>query len=328
MRLLAISLLMAALLLLAGCSRQDSRSASSAPEQRSTTAPAAAPRSETGATAGKSSAQNPTDIQDGQMKPASLTSAQNSQTSVTVTERKLIRNADIILESGNPSESQRKVSSIAEAHGGFVVSSESKQTDAEGQLKPETIVTVTIRVPAAQFDAVINELRGTGSRVAQDKITTQDVTEEYIDLEARIRAKQALEAQFMEIMKQARTVQDALEVQRQLSDVRAEIERYEGRRRFLENQTSLSTINITMRPPTQIVSTSGFLYSVKRAFSDGLDVAAAITLGLIQVFIALLPLLIFIGLPIFLAVRYLVRRAQRQPPRVSAPPPPATTAKA
>jgi hypothetical protein len=260
------------------------------------------------------------------MKQASLTNAQNSQTSVTVTERKLIRNADVILESGSPGESQRKVSAIAEAHGGFIVSSESKQVDAEGQLKPEMTVTVTIRVPAAQFEAVINEIRGAGSRVAQDKITAQDVTEEYIDLEARIRAKQALETQFMEIMKQARTVQDALEVQRQLSDVRAEIERLEGRRRFLENQTSLSTINVTIQPPSQIVSSTGFFYSVKRAFSDGLDVAALITLGLVRIFIALLPILIFIVLPIFLVVRYLVRRAQREPARVPPTPQPTPTA--
>jgi hypothetical protein len=261
------------------------------------------------------------------MKQASLQSAQNSQTSVTVTERKLIRNGEMILESGNPAESQRKVSSIAEAHGGFVVTSESRQMNSEGQLKPEMTVTVTIRVPAAQFDAVIGEIRGAGSRVAQDKITTQDVTEEYIDLEARIRAKQALEAQFMEIMKQARSVQDALEVQRQLSDVRAEVERLEGRRRFLENQTSLSTISVTIQPPTQIVSTTGFFYSVKRAFSEGLDVAAMITLGLIRLFIALLPILLFIALPIFLVVRYLVRRAQRQPQRVHVPqaPPPSPT---
>jgi hypothetical protein len=264
------------------------------------------------------------------MKPASLTNAQNSQTSVTITERKLIRNAQMTLESGNPGDSQRRISSIAEAHGGFVVSSESRQTNAEGQLKPEMTVAVTIRVPAARFDAVIDEIRGAGSRVAQDKVTTQDVTEEYIDLEARIRAKQALEAQFMEIMKQARTVSDALEVQRQLSDVRAEIERLEGRRRFLENQTSLSTITVNIMPPSQIVSSTGFFYSVKRAFADGLDVAALITLGLIRLFIALVPILIFIVLPVYLLLRYLIRRARGRRPVVAAQPqqqtqpPPAT----
>ncbi|HYO92406.1 MAG TPA: DUF4349 domain-containing protein, partial [Pyrinomonadaceae bacterium] len=157
----------------------------------------------------------------------------------------------------------------------------------------------------------------------------QDVTEEYIDLEARIRAKQALETQFMEIMKQAKTVTDALEVQEQLSEVRAQIEQMEGRRRFLENQTSLSTVTVTIMPPSQIVSSTGFFYSVKRAFADGLDVAALITLGLIRLFIALVPILILIVLPIYLLVRYLVRRAQRRAPVAAAQqpqpqPPPAT----
>jgi hypothetical protein len=260
-------------------------------------------------------------VQDGQMKPASLTNAQNSQASVTVTERKLIRNAQMTLESGNPGDSQRRISSIAESSGGFVVGSESKQTNANGQLKPEMTVTITIRVPAARFDAVIEEIRGAGSHVAQDKVTTQDVTEEYIDLEARIRAKQALETQFMEIMKQAKSVSDALEVQSQLSDVRAEIERLEGRRRFLENQTSLSTITVTIMPPSQMVSSTGFFYSVKRAFADGLDVAAMITLGLIRFFIALVPILIFVVLPVWLLLRYLFRRARRRTPVAAAQPP-------
>jgi hypothetical protein len=65
------------------------------------------------------------------------------------------------------------------------------------------------------------------------KTTGQDVTEEYIDLEARLRSKKALEAQFLEIMKQAHKISDALEVQSQIADVRADIERIEGRRRFL-----------------------------------------------------------------------------------------------
>lgn len=327
MRLLAISLLTAALVLLAGCSsRQERGSATRAQEQSTNSSATTAPAPQDDAARG--AAAKTSNIQDGQMKPASLQNAQNSQPNVIVTERKLIRNADITLESGNPAESQRRISMMAEAHGGFVITSESKQMNAEGQLKPESLVTVTIRVPAAQFDAVLNEIQASGVGIAQSKVSSQDVTEEYIDLEARIRAKQALEAQFMEIMKQAKTVSEALEVQTELSDVRAEIERLEGRRRFLENQTSLSTINVTIRPPTQIVSSTGFFYSVKRSFGDGLDVAAMITLGIVQLVVSLLPILLFIVLPAFLIIRYWIRRAQRRVPEVSVrqqqPPPPAT----
>lgn len=316
MRYLAIFLLAATLLVLTGCATRQAKD-----DQVAQRAPSAAPNT---ADSSAGSAAKSSTIQDGEMKQASLQNAENAQTSVT--ERKIIRNADLTLETNDPSQGQRRIASIAEAHGGFVITSEAKQTNAEGQLKPQMTVTVTVRVPSAQFDAVVNEIRGVGNRIAVEKITGQDVTEEYIDLEARIRAKQSLEAQFMEIMKQARTVQDALEVQRQLSEVRSEIERLEGRRRFLENQSSLSTINVTLQPPSQIVSSTGFFYSVKRAFSDGLDAAAAIVLVFIQVFVTLLPILVFIVLPIYLIVRYLVRRSQRRMLAAQPVPPPPTAA--
>ncbi|MEA2175784.1 MAG: hypothetical protein QOD00_3376, partial [Blastocatellia bacterium] len=147
----------------------------------------------------------------------------------------------------------------------------------------------------------------------QDKITGQDVTEEFYDLEARIKAKRALEAQFMEIMKQAHTVTDALQVQTQLAEVRTEIERLEGRRRYLEDQSSLSTITVTLASPALLVNTNttGFFYQVRRAFGNGVDIAAGITLFLIQAILALLPIAILIFLPLGLLVRYLVRRNRR-----------------
>src|SRR6202011_3293944 len=107
------------------------------------------------------------------------------------------------------------------------------------------------RVPASQFNASVEEIRHVGgdlSKVRQEKISGQDVTEEYIDVEARIKTKKALEAQFLEIMKQAHKVSDALEVQSELANVRTDIERMEGRRRYLDNQSSLSTISVTLQP--------------------------------------------------------------------------------
>ncbi len=320
MRLLALLILAATLMLLAGCSaRRSSDEGTASRSEVPMPAEQPAARTESG------SAANPnTAAQNDDLRKVSYTNAQNSQATVTVTERKIIRNAELTLETNDPGEGQRRIATIAESRGGFVVTSESRQRSNEGSSQTEMVVTVTVRVPAAQFDAVVNEIRSAGSRMAREKITGQDVTEEYIDLEARIRAKQALEAQFMEIMKQARSVQDALEVQRQLADVRAEIERLEGRRRFLENQSSLSTITVTLQPPTQIVSTTGFFYSVKRAFGEGLDAAATITLFFIQVFVALLPVLVFLVLPLYFIARYLLRRLQRKSANVQVPQPPPT----
>jgi hypothetical protein len=228
-------------------------------------------------------------------------------------ERKIIRNAELNLEMENPAEGQRRIAHIAEAHGGFVVNSDARQREDEDQTKPDMTATVTLRVPSDQFDQTVNEILGVGKRVRQNKMTGQDVTEEYFDLEARIKAKRALEAQFMEIMKQARSVSDALEVQSQLAEVRTEIERLEGRHRYLDNQSSLSTITVTLSSPALLVSTNttGFGNQLKRAFGGGVDIAAGITLFIIQALLALLPVVILIFLPLGFLVRYLVRRNRR-----------------
>jgi hypothetical protein len=232
---------------------------------------------------------------------------------VVLPERKIIRNAELTVELDAPAEAQRKLASLAESFGGYVVAAESQQRDARGQGAPPA-VSVEMRVPAPRFDAAVAEIRALGGRVRQEKITGRDVTEEYIDLEARLRAQRALEAQFLEIMKRANQVSDALEVQRELANVRSEIERVEGRRRFLENQSSLSTIKVTLQPPAPLVGaqTSGFFANLRRAFGDGLDTAAAIVLGLVTFVVAAAPVAALFGVPTLLLWRFLRRRFPRR----------------
>jgi len=158
----------------------------------------------------------------------------------------------------------------------------------------------------------LNEIRSQGTSVIQEKATGQDVTEEYIDLEARIRTQKALELQFLEIMKQANKVADALEVQRQIADVRTEIEKLEGRKRFLENRATLSTITVNLQTPTPIVvSTSGFGRNIREAVADSITVAGAIVLFLIRFVIVMIPILVLIILPGVLLARFIYRRSKR-----------------
>jgi hypothetical protein len=239
-------------------------------------------------------------------------------------ERKIIRDAVINIEVASPAEGQRKLVAIAEAHGGFVVTSESRlQGDGASGAPQSEIVTIQMRVPATRFGAAIAEIRAVGQRVNSQKITGKDVTEEFIDLDARLRAQRALEAQFLEIMKRADKVSEALEVHSKLAGVRTEIEQVEGRRRFLENQAALSTINATLQPPAPLVgaNTSGFLHGVRQAFSDGLGIAAEIILGIISLSVALLPVLLLVVLPLALLWHFLLRPLFRRRKRGAAPPP-------
>ena len=240
-------------------------------------------------------------------------------------ERKIIRNATLTLEVEQPDKALQRIASIATSRDGYVVTSDSrKETVAQGERTYE-VITVELRVPSAQFDATLADIRAAGGSVTAQKITGKDVTEEYIDLEARLRTQKALEAQLMEIMKRAQEVEDAISVQRELTNVRTEIERIEGRRRFLENQSSLSTISVTLQPPAPLIGTTGFFRSVGAAFGEGVDIAAAITLFFIRLLLALIPVAIFIGLPAYFLLRYLVRRVRSRPappaPPYQPPPP-------
>lgn len=253
----------------------------------------------------------------GFMAPAvqdvSLQQADAAQAQPAPTERKIIRDATLTLEVGEPVKAAERITAIAGSLGGFVVSSESRHVSSGGRKGDSyEVFTVQLRVPAAQFDAALKEIRATAGEVTAEKVSGKDVTEEYIDLEARLRTQRALEAQLLDIMKTAREVSDAISVQRELTNVRTEIERVEGRRRFLENQSSLSTISVTLQPPAPLVSTTGFFHSVAEALGDGVDIAANITLFLIRALLALLPVFVFIVLPAYFILRWLLRRVSRR----------------
>jgi len=245
------------------------------------------------------------------MDNTSLTQAQTSLIDTSPTDRKIIRNADLSLESQSPGDAQRQITSIAEANGGFVV--ESQQTSSDSQATKRDIVSITVRVPSQKFAATLDQIRGTAERVVFETVKGDDVTEEFIDIEARLKAKKGLEQQFAEIMKRAGTIQEALSVQSQLADVRSEIEKIEGRKRFLESQSTLSTIKIKLQTPEVVVmaASNGYADRVSKAFSVGLDFAMDFVLGIMTILIAIAPFAIIVGLPAVLVLRYFWKKQGR-----------------
>lgn len=243
------------------------------------------------------------------VQQVSLNQAENSQPPPVPTERKIIRNAELELEAESSEQSQQKITAIAESKGGFVV--ESQQSSSDVRAATRDIVTMTVRVPSVKFNESLDEIRKTANRVIVETIKSDDVTEEFIDIEARLKAKRSLEEQFLEIMKRANSVEDALNVQRQLAEVRGEIEKIEGRKRFLENQASLSTIKIRLQTPNAFsANSSGFFYRLKESFGSGFDFAMSFVLGFITFLIAILPFVLFVLLPIFFFMRYFWKRSR------------------
>src|SRR6185503_8859885 len=202
-------------------------------------------------------------------QPVSLVAADSAETVALAADRKIIKNAELTLEVTSPNDAQRSVASIAESQGGFVVTSETKISENHDPSKRTVEVKLIVRVPAKQFDAALAAFEKLSTNVIHRGISGSDVTEEFIDLEARIRTQKALELQFIEIMKQADNISDALEVQRQIAGVRTEIEKLDGRKRFLDNRASLSTITVDLKSPVFIaVNTSSFGRSLRETVSD------------------------------------------------------------
>ena len=320
MRLALIFALLLASSALAGCAGASESNASRIAEAPSTSSANASSSGDSKA-AGGGGAQ-PVNDEVARQSAANSTPADPSQAQPAPVERKIIRDATLTLEVNEPVKAAERITSIAESRGGFVVSSESRHESSGRGGKTYEVFTVQIRVPAAQFDAALKDIRATAGEIKAEKVSGKDVTEEYIDLEARLRTQRALEAQLLNIMKSADEVSDAISVQRELTNVRTEIERIEGRKRFIESQSSLSTISVTLQPPAPLVATTGFLHSIREALGDGIDIAAAITLFLIRAVLALIPVFLFLVLPAYFILRFLLRRLNRRAPApvVAAPP--------
>ena len=157
--------------------------------------------------------------------------------------RKIIYTGDIQLEVKNPVEVMVVVERLVQAVGGYVASSNTtNQNDTQ-------IVTMSLRVPAERYQDVMAQLRRVGDKVLEEKTTSQDVSEEYADLSAQLRNLEATEAQYLEFLKRAQTIDEVLKVQQQLTTVRGQIERIKGRLTYLDRRSDLATINVKLSPP-------------------------------------------------------------------------------
>lgn len=138
------------------------------------------------------------------------------------------------------------VNEYAIKQGGYTVSSDVSKTG----LAP--YATVVIRVPVKVFDEGVGEIKNLGE-VESEYIEGQDVTEEFVDLDARLKNLRATEEQYLEIMKKAVKIEDILQVQNYLSNVRAEIESLQGRMKYLQQSADMSTITVYLSTDPEVL---------------------------------------------------------------------------
>jgi hypothetical protein len=161
--------------------------------------------------------------------------------------RMIVYTAQVGLRVGQVGTGIERLTAIANQYGGFVSASSRSESGTP-------TATVTLRVPAPSFSQAMADIRASGDRVLSENITSQDVTEQFADLNAQLRSLQATEAQYLELLRRANTVEDILKVQQQLTTIRTQIERIQGQINAISRRADLATITVTLteRPPVPV----------------------------------------------------------------------------
>lgn len=229
---------------------------------------------------------------------------QYSDTPSTV-DRKVIKTAylELEIEDGKFEKIVFDITRLAENNGGFISHTQS-YSDMDGNL---TSGSITIRIPQDKYNSALDLVKGMGT-IKSISVSGQDITQEYTDLESRLRNMEAQEEILLDLMAQSKDVSDSIEVQRELSHVQEQVEVLKGRMNYLDNMVSFSTIDIYLYEPEPITTSSGwgFLEALKR----GLRGAVTAFNAMLVFVIAGSPIFIFIV--IILIVIWLIIRSRRR----------------
>ncbi len=207
------------------------------------------------------------------------------------------------VDKGGLSEAYQAAQDAAARAGGWVQSSE-RATDQ---------ATLVLKIPSDRFDAALGVLRQLGE-VRSDSVAGEDVSAEYVDLEARLKHWRAQEAVFLELMAKAKTISETISIQQQLSVIQEQIEQHEGRRRYLDGQTAYSTVRLSILESGAVAKDpgDGARTTLGRAWERAVGAALAVVGGSLVVLGVIVPLAVILGLPalVFALAR---RRTGRAP---------------
>lgn len=215
------------------------------------------------------------------------------------TDKKIIKNGNLTLKVDDADKAAENISEIAKRNGGEIFSSNFRQS--RNNVKSGTM---TVKIPFANFEKTFSEIKKIASLVTNESTSGQDVTEQYVDLQAQLKNKKAEEEQFTKILTSAQKIDDILAVTRELSMVRGSIEQLEGRIKYLDSQTDMSTISVQITEDQNVTIVDSWrpFQVVKESFNILVKSLQGFIDFIIKFFIVALPMLIVWG--IIIAVLY------------------------
>jgi hypothetical protein len=226
--------------------------------------------------------------------------APEADIAIDTVDKKIIKNGTLNLRVNSVDNASQEIASIAKANNGEVSNSNFYRN--VGNVKSGSI---TVKVPVANFETTFSQLKKVATLVIQESTSGQDVTEQYTDLQSRLKNKQAEEQAFAKILERSGAIDDVLKVTRELARVRGEIEILQGRIKLLESQTDMSTISASLTEDQNVTISDSWRpwQVVKETFNSLLKDIQKFVNFLIVLVIQVIPVLV-----LYLLIFYVIYR--------------------
>lgn len=235
------------------------------------------------------------------MEEVFVESSPSEELDVKAADTKIIKTADIEFATRDMDATYSRIRKAIAATGG------SLQDDNTGKSYNQVYRNLVIRVPSANFETLVDSIGQGVDYFDTKRISRHDVGEEFVDLQARLKAKRKLEERYLQLLSKAKNVKEMLEIERELASIREEIEAKQGRLNYLQNQVSMSTISLRFYKETvEAQVQASFGSKIVNALKGGWN-------GLLTFFIGVLylwPFLLVVGL-IFFIIRSYLKRSKR-----------------
>lgn len=207
--------------------------------------------------------------------------------------KKIIKNGDMRIQVGNIKKAQQQISTILNKNQAYIQKEEFQNTDTDENLS------LTIRVPHQNFEALINSFSDEMGSVLSKNISSNDVTEEYTDVSIKLANKKIYLEKYRDLLKNAATTKDILEIQEKIRELEDEIDVSEGRLRFIDDRVNYSTLNLSLykeKVRSSATSRIGFGSRFGDSITEGWNSFVSFFLGIISFwpFFLLIPLIVFL----------------------------------
>ena len=218
---------------------------------------------------------------------------------ISIDQRKLIKTGTLAFETDDIDKTKLRITNAVNLSKAYI-SNDQSYSDFD-----RINNVVVIRVPSQNFDKLLADVCSGVEKIDSKNINVNDVTEEFLDIQARLKTKKELEQRYLDLLNKANKVSDILEIEREAGTLRADIESIEGRLKYLADQVDYSTLNVTYYKKTS--HGTGFLQKFVNGFNNGINALVWFFVGLVNIW----PFIIIIVLTLF-SIRWFRRRKKNK----------------